>query len=116
MLSAIIQFILSTFSEVHLAAEKAGYAFPLFRNEVPEARARFLNQIADNIMELGDTLLATCTEETALPLPRLSGERGRTCNQLRMFADVIKEGLYLNAIIDTPDPERSPVIHLAKLL
>ncbi len=46
--------------------------------------------------------------ETALPRGRLVGERGRTVNQLRMFAAVVRDGGYLDARIDRGDPGRTP--------
>lgn len=74
-----------------------------------EQRAAFLDQIANEIEQLGDELLSTANEETALPLPRLTGERGRTCGQLRLFAKVLREGTYFDAVVDAADPARSPL-------
>ena len=48
-------------------------------------------------------------EETNLPEPRLVGERGRTCNQLRQFAAMVKEGSWVEARIDTAIPDRMPL-------
>ncbi|HEV3192023.1 MAG TPA: aldehyde dehydrogenase (NADP(+)), partial [Polyangiaceae bacterium] len=56
----------------------------------------------------GDELLATADSETALGLPRLTSERGRTVNQLRLFAAVVREGSWVDARIDTADPARTP--------
>src|SRR5260370_18971618 len=47
--------------------------------------------------------------ERALPEPRLLSERGRTMGQLRMFAALIREGSWVDARIDRPDPDRKPV-------
>ncbi len=47
--------------------------------------------------------------ETALPLPRLQGEMGRTCGQLRFFAAWIEEGHWLDARIDHANPARQPL-------
>jgi len=47
--------------------------------------------------------------ETALPEARLTGERGRTMGQLRMFADLIREGSWVEARIDTALPDREPL-------
>src|SRR5690606_11413965 len=40
---------------------------------------------------------------------RLEGERVRTCNQLRMFATLIREGSWVDARIDSALPERKPL-------
>ena len=68
-----------------------------------------LNQIAEEILALGDTLLERCHLETALPMGRLQGERGRTVGQIRLFAGVVKEGNWVDARIDTGDPSRKPI-------
>lgn len=73
------------------------------------ARAEFLERIAEEIEALGDELLHRGSAETALPLPRLTMERGRTVGQLRMFASVLREGSYLDVSIDHAEPEREPL-------
>lgn len=57
---------------------------------------------------MGDSLLEQANKETNLPMPRLTGERGRTCFQLRMFATMLKEGNYVEASIDTAIPTKTP--------
>ncbi|HWB54401.1 MAG TPA: aldehyde dehydrogenase (NADP(+)), partial [Tepidisphaeraceae bacterium] len=44
----------------------------------------------------------------ALPRPRVTGERGRTVNQMKMFAAIVREGSWVDAAIDTADPNRQP--------
>ena len=80
-----------------------------FRRSTPEARAVFLETIAGEIVGLGDVLLERAHQETGLPLERLSGERGRTVGQLRLFADLLREGSWCDARIDTALPERTPL-------
>ena len=46
--------------------------------------------------------------ETGLPAVRIQGERGRTVNQLKLFAEVVREGSWVEATIDTPQPHREP--------
>src|SRR5205814_3655412 len=36
-------------------------------------------------------------------------ERGRTCNQLKLFADVVEEGSWIDARIDRAIPDRQPI-------
>ncbi|MCP4218526.1 MAG: aldehyde dehydrogenase (NADP(+)), partial [bacterium] len=91
------------------AFEKANEAFPIYRLKTPGQRADFLDKIGDEILALGDALIQRCMQETGLPEARLTGERGRTVNQLRLFAGVIREGSWVDARIDTEIPDRSPV-------
>ncbi|MCA1597376.1 MAG: aldehyde dehydrogenase (NADP(+)), partial [Chloroflexi bacterium] len=73
-----------------------------------EQIAAFLDRIADEIVALGDDLIERATRETALPLPRLTGERARTVSQLQMFAGVVREGSWVDARIDRALPDRKP--------
>jgi NADP-dependent aldehyde dehydrogenase len=95
--------------EVDRAVELAHGAFPAYRAKSAEERASFLEQAADEILGLGDGLIARSRAETGLPEARLASERGRTANQLRMFATVIREGSWVGARIDRPDPARKPI-------
>ena len=75
----------------------------------PNERGALLRAIADNIESLGDDLIALTGEETGLPEVRLVGERGRTVGQLRMFADLVDEGSWVDARIDLAIPDREPL-------
>ncbi|RKU04203.1 aldehyde dehydrogenase (NADP(+)) [Burkholderia sp. Nafp2/4-1b] len=90
------------------ACALAWAAFDTYRETQPEARATFLETIATNILALGDELVERCIAETGLPRARIEGERGRTVGQLRMFADVVRAGDYLEARIDPAQPARQP--------
>ncbi len=46
---------------------------------------------------------------TTEALARLTGERGRTCEQLRLFAQVAREGSWVDARIDLAMPDRKPI-------
>ncbi|MGH9464308.1 MAG: aldehyde dehydrogenase (NADP(+)), partial [Thermoanaerobaculia bacterium] len=46
--------------------------------------------------------------ETALPRARLEAERARTVGQLRLFAEVVREGSWVEARIDCGDPAHRP--------
>lgn len=95
--------------EINEAIEKAERAFRIYRNVAGSAKAEFLETIAEEIMALGDDLLHRCNQETGLPLPRLQGERGRTIGQLKMFANILREGSWVDARIDTALPDRQPL-------
>lgn len=94
---------------VDAAAELAWEAFASFRDTAPEVRANFLEACADEILALGDELVERAMAETGLPRARIEGERGRTMNQLRLFAAVVRAGNYLEARIDPAMPNRQPM-------
>jgi 2,5-dioxopentanoate dehydrogenase len=87
-----------------LLAAATGYRAP-----AATERAAFLRRIGDEIDGLGEELLTVCAEETGLGRDRLAGERARTVNQLRLFANLIEEGSWVDARIDTAQPDRKPV-------
>jgi alpha-ketoglutaric semialdehyde dehydrogenase len=81
----------ATLEAVDLAVAAARAAFPVFAAS-RERRAVLLEAIAAKLEGLGDSLLAAAHEESALPLARLAGERGRTAGQLRLLATVVRDG------------------------
>ena len=72
-------------------------------------RAALLRAAAARLRARGDELVAVCGRETGLPEGRLRGELERTAGQLEAFADVVEAGDYVEAIIDTPDPDAKPI-------
>jgi len=103
------EFGLGGQEEVDRACALAQAAFDPYRAAPLEQRAALLESIADNIMALGDELVVRGMAETGLPQARLEGERARTVGQLRLFAKVVRDGLFLNATIDPAQPERKPM-------
>jgi 2,5-dioxopentanoate dehydrogenase len=91
------------------ACALAAGAFDAYRDTDSEARARFLEAIAEQILGLGDALLQRAHEESGLPIARLTGERARTVGQLRLFADELRKGGWLGLRIDPALPERKPL-------
>lgn len=91
------------------ALKSAEQAFEIYKKTTSAQRAQLLRSIADAIEALGEELLEMASRESNLPLARLTGERGRTCNQLRLFADVVEEGAWVEATLDTALPERQPM-------
>ena len=71
-------------------------------------RAAFLEKIAEEIEARASQLTEVAHGETALPIARLEGERGRTTGQLRLFADYIRDGAYLDHRHDEALPDRAP--------
>jgi len=88
-------FYEATPGEIAEAAQLAGKAFPVYRNRTGKEKAVFLETIADEILNLGNVLIARCCAETGLPEGRITGERGRTMGQLKLFARVLKEGSWV---------------------
>lgn len=84
-------------------------AFETYAALLPSTIASFLEKIADEIGFLGDTLIECASTETALTADRLTGERTRTVNQLRLFADVVKQGTWKDIRIDPALPDRKPL-------
>ncbi|AJE19818.1 aldehyde dehydrogenase (NADP(+)) [Azotobacter chroococcum] len=102
-------FYQATPEEVNAAAEAAAAAYPAFRALPAARRAEFLEAIAAEIDALGDDFVAIVCRETALPAARIQGERGRTSNQMRLFAQVLRRGDFHAARIDRALPERQPL-------
>jgi|TARA_B110000263_G_scaffold60923_1_gene52355 alpha-ketoglutaric semialdehyde dehydrogenase len=99
----------ANYEEVNLAVEKATEAFETYRKISGKKKSLFLNAIADEIENLGELLIERCCAESGLPNARIVGERGRTVGQLRMFANLISEGSWLEASIEIADMERKPI-------
>lgn len=95
-------------AQVDQAVKLALKAFPVYRDTPLEQRAAFLETAAQAIMDQGDELITRAMQETGLPKARLEGERGRTVNQLRLFARVVRDGDWVDARIDHALPDRKP--------
>ncbi len=102
-------FTEATDEEVELAVNLAWRAFETYRTTPVSIKAAFLNCIADEIEALGDSLLEMYCQESGLARGRAEGERGRTLFQLRSFAQLVLEGSWVDAAIDTAIPDRTPV-------
>lgn len=95
--------------EIEEATKLAAEAFKTYKTVSGAKKAEFLNAIADEILALDDALISTYCSETGLPEGRAKGERGRTVGQLRSFADLVSEGSWVEAAIDTAQPDRQPM-------
>src|ERR1700730_12157228 len=80
-----------------------------YRSPGPEVLSARLERIGEEIIAGVEKLISICAEETALSVDRLVGERARTVNQLKMFANLVREGSWVDARIDTALPERKPI-------
>jgi NADP-dependent aldehyde dehydrogenase len=102
-------FAVSSIADVDRACRLAGEAFDVYRATSLEARAQFLERIADNIEDIGPALLDRAVDETGLPRFRLQGEFTRTVNQLRLFARLVRDGEWLDLRVDEAMPDRQPL-------
>jgi acyl-CoA reductase-like NAD-dependent aldehyde dehydrogenase len=96
-------------ADVTAAVDAAARAFndPALRDR--GARAALLRDAAARLRAAGDEIVATAGSETGLPEGRLRSELERTAGQLEAFADVLDAGDYVEAIIDTADPDATPI-------
>ncbi len=101
-------FFKATLDELEYAAEKAEKAFQIYRKKTGFEKANFLEKIAEEIENLGETLIERYKAESGLPQGRAIGERGRTTGQLRLYAQLLREGSWVNARIDSSMPDRQP--------
>ena len=70
----------------------------------PSDRAAWLELVASRLDATADDLVPLAAQETHLGLDRLQGELKRTTFQLRLFAEVLRDGWFLQATIDHADP------------
>ena len=103
------EFVGATADELDRALELAAKAFPVYRKVAPDQIAAFLERIGAEIVAIGAPLIERTSAETGLPAARLEGERARTVGQLKMFADLVRDGSWLDARIDRPIPDRKPL-------
>jgi NADP-dependent aldehyde dehydrogenase len=75
----------------------------------PAERAALLRAAADALDAASAELVPIAIEESSLPEGRLTGEVARSSGQLRLFADALDEGSYLEVILDSADANAKPV-------
>ncbi len=95
-------------TDIDLVMQQSQQAFEHYKNLAAYKRAAFLVSIADEIEKIREQLVETANKETNLPAARLNGEITRTINQLKLFAQFISEGSWIEAAIDTADAQRTP--------
>jgi NADP-dependent aldehyde dehydrogenase len=71
-------------------------------------RSALLRAAADGVEARTAELIETADAETALGVPRLTGELARVAYQFRFFADIVDDGAFLGVVIDEPDPSATP--------
>lgn len=103
------EFAKAADGEVNEAMTAAADAFKVYRRVKKNEKAFFLDAIADEIAAIGEVLVERAALESGLPIARLQGELGRTTGQLRLFANLVREGSWVEATIDTALPDRQPL-------
>ena len=96
-------------AEVYEAVILASKAFESYRLSSAPVRSAFLRKIAEKIEAIGDEICDRATQETGLPAARIRTETARTCFQLRLFANLVAEGSWVDARIDRADSNRQPL-------
>ncbi len=102
-------FYTASSDDIDRAASLAKAAFATFSTTTPSERAAFLRAVADELEAARPDIVARMPLETALPEGRANGELGRTIGQMRMFADLVEEGSWVDARLETAMPDRAPV-------
>ncbi len=98
----------TTPEQLRQVTDAAQAAFARTADAPATDRAAWLRAVADALDAHVEELVAIADEESHLGVPRLTGEVARTTGQLRMFAAVVEEGSYLEAIIDHANPDATP--------
>jgi NADP-dependent aldehyde dehydrogenase len=98
----------TTVGELDVVLSTAESATTTLRRTTPNQRAGWLRSAADALDDARGDLVPLAASETGLPIGRLKGEVARTSGQLRLFAEVLDEGSFLEATIDHADPEARP--------
>jgi NADP-dependent aldehyde dehydrogenase len=70
----------------------------------PADRAGWLEHLATRLDAAAEELVPLAARETHLGVDRLRGELKRTTFQLRLFAEILRDGSFLQATIDHADP------------
>ena len=96
-------------AQVADAVTAAAGAFADYRATSPTERAAFLDAVAEEIQAAGDEIVERAVLESGLTTARLTGELGRTCGQLRMFASVVRAADHRGVRVDPALPDRSPL-------
>src|SRR3954464_6947246 len=102
-------FTEATRDDVHAAAAAAAAAFaaPALRDD--GRRAELLGETAGRLRGATEEIVAVCMAESGLPEARVRGELERTWRQIEAFGAVVEVGDYVDAIIDTADPDARPI-------
>ena len=91
--------------DIDAIAERAAAVAAPYAALDPQVRAAGLVAAADALTAHADELIELGTRETGLTRARLTGELKRTAVQLKLFAEVVADGAYLDVRVDDRDPD-----------
>jgi NADP-dependent aldehyde dehydrogenase len=94
--------------ELDAVLARSAAAAEALRTTPDAVRAGWMDAVADAIDANRDELVEIAHRETHIAEARLGGEVTRTTGQLRLLADVVREGSYLEAILDDADASATP--------
>src|SRR6185295_18378042 len=94
--------------EIDIIVNDAWKAFHVYRKLSLKQRANFMRAIAETLDRSDDELIQTAMNETHLDEGRLKIEKDRTVFQLTSYAAACEQGSWLEARIDTANPDRNP--------
>jgi NADP-dependent aldehyde dehydrogenase len=100
----------TTSPTVDAAVSAAAAAEPAVSRASYQQRASWLESLADVLDANAEELVPLADAETHLGTVRLTSELARTSAQLRLFASVVREGSFLEAIIDHRNDDATPPI------
>lgn len=107
-MKAVAKYEDSSKPEIENAMRNSEIAFRLYRKCSLKQRADFMRAIGVELENIRSVVIPVTKEETHLPETRLNGELGRTIFQMNSYADAVEEGSWIEARIDTAQPERKP--------
>lgn len=84
-------------------------AFLFYKNISSREKSEFLNTLAETLEANRSEIVSLAVVESNLPDGRINGELGRTVGQIRLFANLVKEGSWVEATIDPAMPDRTPL-------
>ena len=93
---------------VDAACAAAHAAAPAVAASDLPTRAAWLEAMADALDAARDDLVPIAVEESRLGVDRLTGEVGRMTGQLRLMAQVVREGSFLGLVLDQALPDATP--------
>ena len=99
----------TTAAGVDAAVQAAAEVAEEWANLNPHGRAVMLEAVAAALDDRTQGLAALADRETALGGPRLTGEVARTTGQLRLFAEVLRDGAYLDVAHSPAGPDGTGV-------
>lgn len=116
---ATMQLLVTTFfcaepDEVEEAMQLAAKAFEGYKNTSSAIKANFLRDIATGLNTQSDALIDIIHQEAALLPNRITSELARTIKQLELYANLLEEGSWVEAKIDTGDAHKPDLRKMMK--